>query len=97
MKKAYWVAFVNVKNKEEYSRYTELAGPAISLYGGKFLARGGRHESIEGTSYERIVVIVFKSLDIAKKCYNSEEYKKALSFLNNKNSERLIHFVEGND
>ena len=72
MKKAYWVAFVNVKNKEEYSRYAELAGPAISLYGGKFLARGGRHESIEGTSYERIVIIVFKSLDIAKKCYNSD-------------------------
>jgi len=97
MKKGYWVAFVNVKDQKEYSKYTELAGPAISLHGGTFLARGGEHLNIEGKSYQRIVVIVFESLAIAKKCYNSSEYQKALSFLNNKNSERVIHFVEGND
>jgi len=96
-KKGYWVTLCHVTDSLGYGEYIKLAGPAIEKFGGKFLARGGRHESIEGTSYERIVIIVFKSLDIAKKCYNSEEYKKALSFLNNKNSERLIHFVEGND
>ena len=36
MAKGYWVALVNVKNKEEYQKYADLAGPAINLHGGKF-------------------------------------------------------------
>ena len=42
MTKGYWVAFVNVKNKEEYQKYADLTGPAINLHGGKFLVRGGK-------------------------------------------------------
>ena len=40
MGKGYWVALVNVKNKEEYQKYVELAGPAFILNGGQFLLRG---------------------------------------------------------
>ena len=97
MGKGYWVAFVNVKNIEEYQRYVNLAGPAIHLHGGKFLVRGGKVENIEGKNFERIVVSVFDSSEKAKDCYNSKEYQKALSFLNNNNSERVIHIVEGLD
>tara|TARA_B100001250_G_C19389743_1_gene610002 strand:- start:180 stop:473 length:294 start_codon:yes stop_codon:yes gene_type:complete len=95
MKKAYWVAFVNVKNKIEYQKYVELAGPAINLYGGKFIARGGKSQNIEGKNYDRIVLIVFESISQADKCYNSKEYQKALDYLNDENSERNIHIVEG--
>ena len=97
MKKAYWVAFVNVKNKIEYQKYTELAGPAINLHGGKFLARGGYSQNIEGKNYERIVLIVFESATKAKECYSSKEYQKALVYLNDDNSERNIHIVDGLD
>ena len=55
MAKGYWVAFVNVKKKEEYQKYVDLAGPAINLHGGKFLVRGGNVENFEGKNYERIV------------------------------------------
>ena len=48
MTKGYWVAFVNVKNKEEYQKYVDLAGPAINLHGGRFLIRGGNVENFEG-------------------------------------------------
>ncbi len=33
----------------------------------------------------------------AKECYNSKEYQKALNFLNDNNSERIIHIVDGLD
>ena len=48
MAKGYWVALVNVKNKEEYQKYADLAGPAINLHAGKFLVRGGNVENFEG-------------------------------------------------
>ena len=97
MAKGYWIALVNVKNKEQYKNYVDLAGPAINLHGGQFLVRGGNVENIEGKNYERIVVSVFDSKEKAKECYNSKEYQKALSFLNDDNSERVIHIVDGLD
>ena len=95
MAKGYWVAFVNVKNIEEYQKYVDLAGPAINLHGGKFLVRGGNVENFEGKNYERIVISVFESSEKAKACYNSKEYQNALIFLNDSNSERIIHIVDG--
>ena len=97
MTKGYWVALVNVKNKEEYQKYVDLAGPAINLHGGKFIVRGGISQNIEGKKFERIVVSVFESSVKALACYNSKEYQKAKSFLNDKNSERIIHIIDGLD
>ncbi len=51
MAEGYWVALVNVKNKEEYQKYADLAGPATNLHGGKFLVRGGSLENFEGKNY----------------------------------------------
>ena len=95
--KGYWVACVNVKDKDKFKKYVELAGPAINLHGGKFLVRGNNVDNIEGKKYERIVVSVFDSPEQAKECYNSKEYKHALSFLNQDIVDRIIHIVEGLD
>ena len=97
MAKGYWIACVNVKNKDEFKKYVNLAGPAINFHGGKFLVRGGRVLNIEGKNYDRIVVSVFDSSEKAKECYESNEYQKALSFLKNDVAERIIHIAEGLD
>ena len=97
MAKGYWVACVNVINQNEFNKYVALAGPAVNLHGGKFLVRGGNVLNIEGKAYERIVVSVFDSPKKAKECYESKEYKKALSFLNEDVAERIIHIAEGLD
>ena len=97
MTKGYWVAFVNVKNIKEYQKYVNLAGPAINLYGGKFIVRGGKNTNIEGKKFERIVISVFESSSKALECYNSKEYQKARNYLNDNNSERIIHIVDGLD
>jgi len=97
MVKGYWVAFVNVINHEEFKKYVNLAGPAIKLHGGTFLARGNNVHNIEGKKFERIVVSMFESVDKANECYNSQEYQKALKYLNDNVAERIIHIVEGLD
>tara|TARA_Y100001970_G_scaffold289103_1_gene418413 strand:+ start:1432 stop:1725 length:294 start_codon:yes stop_codon:yes gene_type:complete len=97
MTKGYWIAFVNVKNRKEYQKYVDLAGPAVNLYGGKFIVRGGKSLNIEGKKFERIVVSVFESSAKAIECYNSKEYQNALNYLNDNNSERIIHIAEGTD
>ncbi len=94
MAKGYWVACFNVKNQDEFKKYVDLAGPAINLYGGKFLVRGGKVFNIEGKEYERIVVSVFDSPEKAKECYESKEYQHAYSFLHDEVAERIIHIAE---
>lgn len=50
----------------------------IERFGGKFLARGGRAERLEGNGDPaRIVVLEFESVERAKAVWDSEEYREA--------------------
>ncbi len=91
---AYWIARVKVNNSEAFVEYAKRAGPAVMKNGGKFLARGGRYEILEGEEYPRNVVVEFASLDQALACYHSPEYQEARSFLKD-SAEREIALVEG--
>ncbi|MFR0689789.1 DUF1330 domain-containing protein [Enterobacterales bacterium AE_CKDN230030158-1A_HGKHYDSX7] len=76
--KAYWIAHVDITDPEQYSQYTRRAPAAFALYGGRFLARGGRSEALEGgPAPQRSVVIEFDSYDQAVACYRSAEYQEA--------------------
>ncbi len=83
MPKGYWIAHVGADDKkafssDEYTAYVEGAGPSFVEYNGKFLARGGAFELVEGRNIgTRHVVIEFPSLDDAKACYNSDAYTQA--------------------
>ena len=79
MPKALWIAHVEVTDAEAYGRYAKLAGPAIAAFGGKFIARGGRYETLEGADRARHVVAVFPSLEEGAACYRSDAYQEALS------------------
>lgn len=46
--KAYWIAHVDVTDPEQYQQYTQRAPAAFAAFGGRFLARGGRSEALEG-------------------------------------------------
>lgn len=91
---AYWIARVKVKNPQAFGEYAKRAGPAVTQNGGKFLARGGQYETVEGEDYPRNVVVEFASLDQALACYHSPEYQEARSFLKD-SAEREIALVEG--
>lgn len=53
--------------------------PATILkYNGKIIVRGGENTTLEGEPVnERVVVIEFPSLEMAKSWYNSIEYQNA--------------------
>ncbi len=74
---AYWIAHVTVMDPVAYANYQTLAPAAIAAHGGKFLARGGTSEVLEGPELSRHVVIEFPTLDAAKACYVSEPYQRA--------------------
>lgn len=83
MPKGYWIAHVKAENadafsSDAYQAYVAGAGPAFERHGGKFLARGGAFEQVEGKDLgSRHVVIEFPSLAEAQACYDSDEYSKA--------------------
>ncbi|RMC37233.1 DUF1330 domain-containing protein [Paracoccus alkanivorans] len=77
MAKAYWIANVTVTDSEKYTGYQALAVKAFGKYGARFLVRSGRAETLEGTDWERHVVIEFDSREQAIACYNSPEYRAA--------------------
>jgi uncharacterized protein (DUF1330 family) len=77
MPKAYWIARVTVSNPEQYKLYAEAAPAAFTKHGACILARGGKHDQLEGEGRPRNVVIEFPSYDEAIACYNSPEYQAA--------------------
>ena len=97
MKKAYWVGIVNVKNHEEYKKYTDIAGPALKAAGAKILSRGGKIINLEGKEINRLVVIEFPSMEHAEKFYISDEYRNALQYVTEEVADRLLNIAEGLD
>lgn len=78
MPAGYWVARSKINDPVAYKRYTDLVPGIVAAHGGKILARGGRHEYLEGPKkFERFVVIEFPSVEAAKACFDSPEYQAA--------------------
>ena len=90
----YAVVQVDVTDPEAYGKYAELAGPAVTKYGGEFLARGGEVVVKEGTTRARCVLIRFNDMETAQAFYEGPEYQEALSH-GLPASERDYKFVEG--
>lgn len=73
--KGYLIARINVIDPKKYENYKALAPAAIAAFGGKYLTRGGAVETLEGIEESnRIVILEFDSMEIARQFYHSEEY-----------------------
>jgi uncharacterized protein (DUF1330 family) len=96
MKKAYWIARVDVTDLEAYKKYAAANQTAFKKYGAKYLVRGGAFEAPEGVARGRNVVIEFPSYADALACWNSPEYKEAAAFRKGA-SEAEIIIIEGYD
>ncbi len=74
---AYVIVDINVTDPVRYEEYKKCAAPTVELYGGKYIARGGKTEVLEGDwSPNRLVILQFESAEQAKKWLNSEEYRE---------------------
>jgi uncharacterized protein (DUF1330 family) len=92
---AYVIAEVTVRDATTYERYKELAPPSIALYGGRYVARGGATETLEGSwRPTRLVILEFPSVERAREWWNSPEYAPAKA-LRQSCAETEILLVDG--
>jgi uncharacterized protein (DUF1330 family) len=75
---AYIIVEVTVHNPAEYEDYKKLTPGSLKNFQGKFIVRGGKTESLEGEwNPQRIVVLEFPTMALAKSWWASEEYAPA--------------------
>ena len=75
---AYVLVEVEVTDPATYEDYKKLTPASLIPYEGKFVVRGGAYETLEGDwKPQRIVLLQFPSVELAKAWWNSPEYATA--------------------
>ena len=76
---AFVVVQESIENEAVFNQYRAKVPATIEAYGGKFLARGGNLDVMEGElPYKRLVIIEFPTRQDAIAWYNSSEYQEIL-------------------
>ena len=92
---AYVIANVTVNDPVRYEDYRRLVSPTLAKYGGRFIARGGRIEVLEGDWHpSRLVLLEFPSMESARAWWNSPEYSDAKQ-IRQATSEGTLLILEG--
>ena len=72
---AYVVAQIEVTDPDAFAKYRERVPGTVSQYGGRYKARGGTMDVLEGDQpYSRLVIIEFDDVAAAKRWYESDDY-----------------------
>lgn len=92
---AYIIVDIFIHDPETYERYKTLAPPSIEKYGGHYIVRGGRTETLEGDwRPNRFVILEFPDLDTARAWWASAEYAEAKALRHQAATSEMI-VVEG--
>ena len=92
---AYFIVEIDIHDPAGFEEYRKQVSATIERYGGRYLVRGGRHETIEGEwRPKRIVLLEFPSMEQAKRWYESDEYRP-LKALRLRTARGHIVLVEG--
>ena len=77
-KLAYMVVDARSSDPARMMEYRRLAQGAVEKFGGRYLVRGAPYTTLEGDwQPERLVVLEFPSMEIARQFYDSPEYGAA--------------------
>ena len=92
---AYLISDIRLRDNNAFQVYRTRAAEAIYKYGGRYLARLGEVQVLEGNwNPNMIVVVEFPSLERAREWYRSPEYALALEVHDEALSRNLI-LVDG--
>ncbi len=94
MPKGYIIGHVALKNADAYKPYSARNDEIVPRHGGKFLARGGTGEILEGEAHDRHVIIEFPSYADALAFYNDPDYQENMK-IRHANAASTIIVVEG--
>ena len=74
---AYVIANVDVKDAALFEQYRKQVPETLARHGGRYLVRGGQHETLEGAwKPSRLVVLEFPTLEQARRWYDSADYRE---------------------
>jgi uncharacterized protein (DUF1330 family) len=92
---AYLISDITVRDRAAFEIYRTRAADAIHTYGGRYLARLGEVQVLEGSWNPNMIVIVeFPNFERARVWYHSPEYALALEMHDKALSRNLI-LVDG--
>jgi uncharacterized protein (DUF1330 family) len=91
---AYFVARLKVHDPAMFERYREAVASLVQRFGGRYLARGGELEVLEGDWPPRLAIVEFQSRDAARLFYDSPEYQEILP-LRQASAHTAVVIVEG--
>lgn len=75
---AYVIAHIDVNDPVRYEDYKKMSPVSIQKFGGRFIARGGKTEVLEGTwQPKRLVLLEFPSVERAREWWASDDYAPA--------------------
>jgi uncharacterized protein (DUF1330 family) len=78
MTPAYIIVDMKVTDPEQYKKYMAAAPAAVQAFGGEYLVRGGKFETMEGHwTPARVAMLRFPSFEKAKAFYDGEQYRAA--------------------
>ena len=92
---AYVINDMEVTDPALMEEYKKLSPPTVAKFGGKFLARGGKVETVEGDwSPTRLVILEFPTVEDAKAWVDSVDYAPAKKMRQQATNSNLI-IIEG--
>jgi len=72
---AYLIYDVEIHDPEPYAEFMRQVKPIVAAFGGRYLARGGAHEVLEGDwTPSRLVLFEFPDMASARALITSDDY-----------------------
>jgi uncharacterized protein (DUF1330 family) len=92
---AYVIADLTITDPQGFEQYRQMVPATIAKYGGKYVVRGGKLETLEGNwEPQRLVILEFESAERAKEWWASEDYREAKA-LRQRTAQTNLIIVEG--
>lgn len=92
---AYVIVDIDVHDPVGYEEYKKLAPAAVELHGGKYIARRGKTQTLEGSwSPGRLVILQFENSERTRKWPNLDEYREARA-MRHKTAHSQMVVIEG--
>lgn len=88
---AYAIVDLEVTDPASFERYRKEVSANVAAFGGRYLARGGATEVLEGEWFpKRLVILEFPSMAKVKEWYNSPEYAPLLDLRKSSTSSNFV-------
>ena len=93
---AYVISMMTIHDPETYRKYTDRTPAIVSKHGGKFITRGEKVTTVEGTPYTgRMVLLEFPDKASVNAWFNDPEYQDAMKLRHASSTIHMLLVQEG--